>query len=266
MSWPRNCGARIRSAKKEGLPPGGQRNGRPNRLFAFATAGCYPPITLLSKAMGPLCSECGRTEATITFHVTEDDVALPAVELCAACYAASLPPGFSDELAGTEGRDRHLHISKHIHCVDQYGNSLGPEEPFPRPDRFPHNGFDQIESYISRLLVRSPQFRSAIIFTPDGNRGLGLHARDEEVTANLQVDWRQNPKREAAIRGFFTALGIKPRRDYLAGNGGISDSIRCFSYPVVGTVGEITLLTQRILSELCGISPTEALDITFQQR
>jgi len=86
------------------------------------------------------------------------------------------------------------------------------------------------------------------------------------VHANLFVDWRKDPPREAAIRAFFSSLAIAPSRDYLAGNGGVPDATRILEYHITGTPSEVTTLTKRILQELCSISPAEALDISYRDK
>jgi hypothetical protein len=113
------------------------------------------------------------------------------------------------------------------------------------------------------MLVPSEKFKSISFFTPDGNRGFGLHARDGNVEATLTLEWRQEAQRESAVRSFFESRGIAPSEDYLAGNGDVPDATRCLTYPIAGTAPELTALTQRILQGLYGISPTEALNIQF---
>src|SRR6266700_5003296 len=94
------------------------------------------------------------------------------------------------------------------------------------PDRYSTDGFDHIESYVSRLMAPSQKKRFVHIFTPAGDRGFGLYADDVKTEAQLNVQWRQEPQQEAAIRAFFDALGIQPTGDYLAGNGGVPDATR----------------------------------------
>ncbi len=133
------------------------------------------------------------------------------------------------------------------------------------PDHYATNGFDRIEPCVSRLLVPANRFKFLHMFTPDGNRGFGLDAKDGVIWADLTVEWRQDAQREAAIRAFFSSLGIAPSQDYLAGNGGVPDATRILDYPVKGNAAEVTALTERILQELCGISPREALDISYRE-
>jgi hypothetical protein len=104
------------------------------------------------------------------------------------------------------------------------------------------------------------------MFTADGARGFGFNAKDGAVYANLIVKWRQESQREAAIRAFFNSLGIAPSRDYLAGNGRVPDATRMLVYPVTGSTAEVTALTKRILHELCSVSPTEALNISYREK
>jgi hypothetical protein len=134
------------------------------------------------------------------------------------------------------------------------------------PDHYAANGFDHIQPYVSRLLVPTNRFKSIALFTPDGNRGFGLDARDGVVTAGLTVEWRQEPQKEADIREFFKALQIEPSRDYLAGNGGVPDATRVLDYPIKGDADQISALVKRILHELCGLSPGEPLDITYRDK
>ena len=116
------------------------------------------------------------------------------------------------------------------------------------------------------MLVPTNTFKFLSLFTPDGTRGFGFNAKSGVVHLNLFVDWRQQPQREAAIRAFFSSLSITPLRDYLAGNGGVPDATRVLEYPVSGSPAEVTALTRRILQELCGVSPVEALDISYQEK
>jgi hypothetical protein len=136
----------------------------------------------------------------------------------------------------------------------------------PPPDHYTTDAFDHIESYVSRLLAPSGRFKSVSIFTPNGQHGFGLFARDGKVEASLYVEQHQEAKRETTIRTFFKLMGIDPSQDYLAANGGVPDATRCLSYPITGSTAEVTALTKRILQELCGVSPTEALDIGYSEK
>jgi hypothetical protein len=134
------------------------------------------------------------------------------------------------------------------------------------PAHYATNGFNHIEPYVARLLVPTNTFKYLSFFTPDGNRGFGFNARNGLVQATLTVEWRQEAQREADIRAFFSSLGIVPSQDYLAGNGGVPDSTRILEYPVGGNPDQVTALTKRILKELCDVSPTEALGISYEDK
>ena len=136
----------------------------------------------------------------------------------------------------------------------------------PAPAHHATNGFDHLEPYVSRLLVPTNRRKFLSVFTPDGHRGFGLHAKDGVVEAGLTVERRQEPEREAAIGSFFTSIGITPSRDYLASNGGVPDATRILHYPIQGSAAEVTALTKRILQELCGVSPSEALAISYSEK
>jgi hypothetical protein len=134
------------------------------------------------------------------------------------------------------------------------------------PDRYAVGAFEHIESYVSRLLAASARRRSVSFFTPAGDRGFALDATDARVEAHLSVEWRDERPREAAIRGFFASRGLSPTEDYLAGNGDVPDATRLLAYPLAGSASEVTAITKRILQELCGVSPGEALDIGYTER
>jgi hypothetical protein len=133
-------------------------------------------------------------------------------------------------------------------------------------DHYATNGFEHIDAYVSRLIGPSKDFKFLSMFTPDGMRGFGLDAKDGVIKASFMPDWRKEPEREAAIRSFFNALNVAPTQDYLAGNGGVADATRVLSYPLKGNAVEVTALTKRILQELCGVSPSEALDISYKEK
>ena len=134
------------------------------------------------------------------------------------------------------------------------------------PDYYATKAFDHIQPYIVRLLKPSDHLRFVSIFTPDGDRGFGLTAQGTLLTADLTVEWRDEPARETAIRSFFGSRGLSPSQDYLAGNGGVPDATRVLSYPIAGDASELTAITKRILEELCGISPSEPLNIKFTEK
>src|SRR5260370_13937558 len=86
-------------------------------------------------------------------------------------------------------------------------------------DHYTADAFDHIESYVSRLMAPSRKKRFVNIFTPAGDRGFGLYAGDGKIEAQLTVEWRREPQREAAIRAFFGSRGIAPAEDFLSGTG-----------------------------------------------
>lgn len=134
------------------------------------------------------------------------------------------------------------------------------------PVHYLTNGFDHIGPYISRFLVPSHGLKSLGVSTPDGQHALLFTARDGKVEAFFSIEWRQKPEQETAIRKFFKSLCVSPTEDYLASNGGVPDSTRCLMYPIAGNADEVTALTKRILQELCGMSPTEAVDIEYRDK
>lgn len=136
----------------------------------------------------------------------------------------------------------------------------------PPPNRLETGGREQIAEYVDTFLKSSDSFKHLMLFTPDGNRGFSMTSSNNEVQANFSVEWRDTPEKESAIRSFFEAISVKPTEDYLAMNGLVPDSTRLLSYPITGSVAEVTDLTQHILIELCGIQPDEALNISYREK
>lgn len=133
----------------------------------------------------------------------------------------------------------------------------------PASDRYSADGIDHILSYISKLIVPSTKYKFLSIFTPDGQRGLGLTAKNGQITVSFTVDRRKHPEKEKNIRSYFKKLDIEPSEGYLGGNGGVADATRLLSYPITGTETAISNLVKDMLQSLCDISSKEALDIRY---
>jgi len=133
------------------------------------------------------------------------------------------------------------------------------------PDYYPENGFEHLDSYISKLLVYSGEFKSSIISTPSGDKALGLDTRAGVLNIVFTVEWKQEPEKERAIRDYFHRLNILPHRDYLAANGGIPDSTRVLDFIIEGNEKEVTELVKDVLKKLCDISEAEAINIYFEE-
>jgi hypothetical protein len=136
----------------------------------------------------------------------------------------------------------------------------------PVPDRYPHDGFSHVASYVTRLVTPSRRRKAVAFFSAAGDRGFSVGNDAGLVDASLSVEWREEPEREAAIRTFFASLGISAWRDYLAGNGGVSDATRILHYRLMGDASEVSVLVKRILAELCGVSEADPLVIKYWDR
>lgn len=143
---------------------------------------------------------------------------------------------------------------------------IAATQPDARAVGIPPTALPMLRPYVSKLLVPSSKSRWVSIFTPAGDRDLALHSNGMDVDLHLTVEWRAEPKREAAIRSFFAEQDIRASEDYLAANGGVPGATRLLAYPIAGGAAEVTALTKRALQELCGISPSEPLDIGFSER
>lgn len=133
------------------------------------------------------------------------------------------------------------------------------------PDYYPNNGFEHLNSYISKLLRYSDDFKSLIISTPKDDKALGLDTRAGVLNIGFTVEWKQEPEKEKSIRDYFKRLNISPHRDYLAANGGIPDSTRVLDFNIEGNEKEVTELVKDILKKLCDMSEVEALNIYYEE-
>jgi hypothetical protein len=160
------------------------------------------------------------------------------------------------------------HIPKmKVITVDEKGRQVGKAKwvSVPEPVHFPSNGFSYIESYVTRLLASSAPFTSLIIGTPDQQTAILLNKKDAIAAIHFSVDWRKEPERERAIRKFFADRKIPTSLDYLAGNGGVSDAMRCLGYKLQSYSGNIATLTQELLQQVYEIDPNSALNFTFEE-
>lgn len=135
----------------------------------------------------------------------------------------------------------------------------------PPPDRYPTNGFDHIQEYVARLASPTKGFKSAIVATEAGDRACSFWSRDGRVEVALSVEWRDEPEREARIRAFFDTRHVAASEDYLSDNGAVAGSTRNLTYPLRGSVTEMTEAAQLILGQLCGISRTDSLNISYRE-
>lgn len=132
----------------------------------------------------------------------------------------------------------------------------------PRGDYYPENGFDHIESYISRLIASGKERRYVVIFALDGMRGCSLFVDGPTLQVSFIIHSQQNTTREKKIRKFFSSRGATPSKDYLSQDG----RARILQYPFNGNAKKLTAITKTILQELCAVRPTEALSINYREK
>jgi hypothetical protein len=133
------------------------------------------------------------------------------------------------------------------------------------PDYYPENGFNHLDSYISKLSAYSESFKSMIISTPKGDKALGLDSKAGVISVGFTVEWKQEPDKEKSIREYFQRLKILPYRDYLAANGGVPESTRVLDFKIEGNEKEVSSLVKDILKKLCDISEGEPLNIYYEE-
>lgn len=118
--------------------------------------------------------------------------------------------------------------------------------------------FDQIEPHVARLLSPSRDRKALAFFTTGRDRAFILQNDAGDLDLTFLVEWREQPQEEAAIRSFFSSLGVAAWRDYLAGSA-TPDGQRILAYPLKGDAPEVASLVGRVLTELFGISANEPL-------
>jgi hypothetical protein len=151
--------------------------------------------------------------------------------------------------------------------VGKNGKDLGDSHwvDIPKPDSFPSEGFNRIESYVSRLLRSSARFTSVIIGTPDQQVAVGLWQRGGVLEFTLSVEWRSQAEREQGVRHLFAERGLSASHDYLSGNGGVPDATRCLGYFLPPDMQFITTLTKDVLRQIYQLREQDALDFSFEE-
>ena len=135
----------------------------------------------------------------------------------------------------------------------------------PPPKSYPTNGFDHLAEYLAKLQSSTKGFKSALFATEAGDRACSFWSRDGDVEVALSVDWRTEPEREARIRAFFGGRAVEPSEDYLSDNGNEVGSIRNLTYPLADDLSELTRTARAILEDLCGITATDSLKVTYTE-
>lgn len=166
---------------------------------------------------------------------------------------------------------RHsIHIRSnwmYVVSVDAHGNKIGRGRWVrnPKPEVIDHNGLGHTETHIARMLTSRAPKSALIISTLDEQGGLLLFAEEKRVRIGLNIEWRDEPKREQAIRQLFRELKVAPTQDYLASNGGVPDSTRIMEYPLSGNAQEIAGTCQKVLKEIYGAGEEEGLKYSYEE-
>jgi len=154
---------------------------------------------------------------------------------------------------------KHLSSTTWIITVDGDGKQTGPAEivRVPRRDHVSSNGFDHIPEYLDRLITSQARLTSLGVFNASP-RGFGIYKRGTMIEIFPPSDSSSEPK----IRAFFETRSLTPSRDYLASQ----DTTRILHYPLILDGAYCTELSLALLREVYNVSPTEALDFTYQEQ
>lgn len=204
----------------------------------------------------------GITQTWVKYSVSKRDAL--AIEkqiwgrdVCSFCNR--VPPEFKQWVPGKKATICNI-------CVEEFYSDFIESEQLainpPRGDYYPENGFERIESYVSRLVMPANNGKFMMISALDRMRGFALIAHRAIVVASFALEGQRQSTREKNIRSFFSLKGQPPSRDYLAGKG----RTRILEYPIHGNVEELAETVRTVLSELCDVSPQEALSIRYEER
>ena len=83
--------------------------------------------------------------------------------------------------------------------------------------------------------------------------------------SHIDIDWRANPDLDSKVRKFFSTRKLFPAEDYLAGNGNVSDALRCLHYRLQVDADHVATLIKDYLREVYGLQETAALDFFFEE-
>lgn len=176
-------------------------------------------------------------------------------------FCGRIPMEFAFSIHGKKATICNICVNETYHTFLEVEQEQSARPP--RGDYFPENGFDHIESYVSRLLTSTTRLKSILIHTLDGKRGCSLFADGPVVQVSFVImDAQQNNRTEKKIRKFFSSRNKTASHDYLAQE----NRVRILQYPLSGTPDELTSTTKRILQELCGIKQQEALTIKYREK
>jgi len=161
---------------------------------------------------------------------------------------------------------KHLSSTTWIITVDGDGKQIGPAKVVrvPEPDHVSSNGFDHIPEYLDRVIASQARFTSLGVFTASlgvfnaSTRGFGIYKRG----TTIEILPSSNSSSEPKIRAFFETRSLTPSRDYLASQ----DTTRILHYPLILDGAYCTELSLALLREVYDVSPTEALDFTYQEQ
>ena len=223
--------------------------------------GVYPSLTEAKRRAELMYPSVGKTwiKATISKRLAR------AIERrnwrgheCSFC--GRIPPEFQTSLHGNNAVICNICVEETYHEFLE-SEQLESARP-PRGDYFPKDGFNNIESYISRLVGSTNTRKHMSIFALGRMRGFGLLSVGNMLQASFVVSNNEENSRETGIRAFFASEEKSPSSDYLADNG----RVRILQFPINGNIKELTLLTKTILQQLFNISPKEALTIQYIEK
>ena len=154
-----------------------------------------------------------------------------------------------------------------VSTVDSKGQMIGTPQLhlLPTPTQIPSRGLSQLPTQVARLTNSGSRSATLIISTPDQQRGFGVSKLNRQIEFLFTIERSATPNEEGTVRRLFTTLRVFPKEDYLASNGGVSNSTRILTYPQPSNTPSLAAHCSRILKEVYGVSDEEGLTFSFEE-
>jgi len=138
-----------------------------------------------------------------------------------------------------------------------------------KPRRYRRNGASHVRHCVQRLIASNAPHTWLYFYSSGRHSGFSLEKYvsepwEEAFEIRMMFNRLQDPACESIARAFFDDLDIDPRWDSLEGSP--TCPTRVLIWPIGAPVEQLPVLCQTILSDLCQVTPGEALNITYNDR
>lgn len=168
---------------------------------------------------------------------------------------------FAEELAQCPGPNWEFEV-----VTDSRGKVLASGwKHNPPPDRYERNGLRNLGPYVKRLLESENWYSSVSISSTDGEKGLLIQKKEDNVSITLCISRSAEPGREVHARAFFEEMGIEPSLDYEIEGISAGEGSQMLEWPVTIDADHLTDLLVRCATEIYSITDEEPIDLQFEE-